>query len=697
MASFLKSLGGAAADAAKAAASSAAHKVVDTAHVLGEKVAQTEAFHLATHHGMTKEEVRALHTERMNLHKTIMSEFISSGKVQPYPASREHVDKLMLGLGMLNIAGKVSGLDHINLAVQAAKTVVTGQLVQQFLGDLFNSGVIDLMNSIQTDDPDWIKRNNSVDEPAVMLAMLLLVVRDSAYNPVFHPTPAVPADAGVPPIFPEIEQYALLAQAAYSTSDTSFQEYLHTIFPGHHMLVSLPDQKKGDADLVAENHPAFRLLVNPVAKVATLLFRGTASSVDAETDSKATSVAFPSGAPVAAGCQQFAHEGMLLAAKQVLQSTLHPCLDWLNALAEKGFKVRLCGHSLGAGTAAMVSFLLRSAEFNPKYKLYDSPGSLQVYAYSIPSIVSESIADSAVSISPAAPAVLSPIFNVSLGDDAVPRMNTRNGLAVLLQLKALMGSYDVAKTKDTSKRPLWLVQMMSIFDHLKRTMPGRLKHFADYSHQNAGAAKQFVETQLGEIISSTWWLLYDLERSGVALPTPNYSALASLPNVLVSPGHILYLSVKEGQPVRRNWITHRSGLDTRQFFNALRLSAQSGLDHTMDYVLPALHEAMAETPQTKFRNPPAPGPSDLLCKIRFAAAHRGVSSSGSALEAHVAQLKSERLRLVRCEACLSLVCSDLVVYSKPVPSFGIYRNAKVCLPCHRSGCEVLTWKNTFMQ
>ena len=697
MASFLKSLGGSVAESAKAAASSAAHKVVDTAHVLGDKVAQTEAFHLATHHGMTKEEVRAMHTERMQLHKSIMSDFVSSGSIRPYPASKEHVDKLMLGLGMLNIAGKVSGLDHINLAVQGAKAVVTGQLVQQFLGDLFNSGVIDLMNSIQTDDPDWIKRNNSVDEPAVMLAMLLLVVRDSVYNPVFHPTATVPVEAGVPPIFPEIEQYALLAQAAYYTNDTQFQEYLHTIFPGHHMLVSLPDQKKGDADLVAENHPAFRLLVNPVAKIVTLLVRGTASSIDVETDSKATTVAFPAGGAVPAGSQQYAHEGMLLAAKQVLQSTLHPCMEWLNALAEQGFKVRLCGHSLGAGTAAMISFLLRNAGFNPKCKLYDSPGSLQVYAYSIPSIVSETIADSPLSISPSAPAALSPIFNVSLGDDAVPRMNTRNGLAVMLQLKALMGNYDVAKTKDTSKRPLWLAQMMGIFDHLKRTMPGKLKHFADYSHQNADAAKQFVEAQLGEIVSSTWWLLYELERSGASLPTPNFSALGSVPNVLVSPGHILYLSVKGGQPVRRNWITHRSGLESGQFFNALRLSAQSGLDHTMDFVLPALHEAIAEPSRQTFRNTSAPAPSELLCKIRFAAAHRGVTSSGSELEAHLAQLKSERLRLVRCEACLSLVCSDLVVYSKPVPSFGIYRNVKVCLPCHRSGCEVMSWQNPFMK
>jgi hypothetical protein len=57
-----------------------------------------------------------------------------------------------------------------------------------------------------------------------------------------------------------------------------------------------------------------------------------------------------------------------------------------------------------------------------------------------------------------------------------------------------------------------------------------------------------------------------LERGGASLPTLNVSALGSLTNVLVSPGHILYLSVKEGQPVRMNWVTHRSGLESGKFF-----------------------------------------------------------------------------------------------------------------------------------
>jgi hypothetical protein len=463
------------------------------------------------------------------------------------------------------------------------------------------------------------------------------------------------------------------------------------------MLVSLPDSKKGDAGLVGDNHPAFRFLVNPESKAVIVLVRGTATSVDAETDSKATAVAFPSGGAVPPGSQQFAHEGMLAAAKHVLQSSLHPCMDWLNALAEKGFKVRLCGHSLGAGTAAMMSFLLRNAEFNPKHKLYESADSLRVLAYSIPSIVSEAMADSAVSISPAVPGAMSPVINVSLGDDAVPRMNTRNGLALMLQLKALMGDYDVAKTKDISKRPNWLVGMMAIFENLKKTMPGRLKHFADYSNQNANAAKDFAKLQMSEIVSSTYWLLHELECSGASLPAPNLSALSSVPNVLVSPGHILYLSVKEGQPVRRHWITHRSGLDSRQFFNTLRLSAQSGFDHTMDFVLPALHEAIAESPHSKFRNPPPPAPSDLLCKIRYAAAHRGISSSESERAAHVVSLKAQKVSLIRCAACLSLVSCDLVLQTKPVPSVGIYRHVEVCNPCYRSGCEVPTWQNPYMK
>jgi hypothetical protein len=683
-------------NAIKDATKTAASKVSD-------KVSQSEIYQLATHDGMSKEDVHKLHITKKNLHSKIMSDFLSTGNVQEYPKAEEHVNKLMLGLGILNIAGKVTGLDKINMALTAAKTVVTGQVVKEFIGDLVNSGVLDLLKSLQTkDDPDWLIRNlTSFEEPAVLLAMILLIVRDSQYDPAFHPASTGPTEAGVPQIFPEIHQFALLAQAAYKKDESEFQEYLHSIFPGYHMLVSLPDHKKGDAiGLVVENHPAFRLLVNPAAKTVILLVRGTATPIDAETDSKANAVAFPFGGPVPAGSQQFAHQGMLLAAIQVLKSEMHPCMEWLNAMAEKGFKVRLCGHSLGAGTASMMSFLLRDSEFNPtKCKLYESSGSLQVYAYSIPSIVSEAIAQSPISVSPTVPSATSPIFNVSLGDDAVPRMNNRNGLALMLQLKALMGNYDVVKTNDTTQRPKWLTGMMGIYDQVKSNVQDSVKHFADYSNQNANAAKQFAEAQVNVIISSTYWLLHDFERTGYSLPTTNLSELSSAPNVLVSPGHVLYLSVKEGQPIRRHWITHRSGLESRQFFNTLRFSAQSGFDHTMDFIISALHEANAETPYTKFRNPAPPKLSEVFCKVRFAADHRGlkfgVSSSESELASHMHSLTEKNMRLVRCEACLSLVCSDLCVLKKPVPSFGIYRNVRVCALCYRSGCEVSTWQNPF--
>ena len=288
MSSFIKSLGSAAAEHAKGAVCHAASKVADATHAVGHRVSETKVFHLATHHGMTKEEVLAVHRARQQLHLQIMADFISSGKVTPYPAAQEHVDKLLLGLGMLNIAGTVTGLDKLTLAVDAAKLVVSGQLVQQFLGDMFNSGVIDLMNSLQTDDPDWMKRNTAVDEPAALLAMLLLVVKDSAYDPVFHPAAPHAAAADAAPIFPEIEQYALLAQAAYTTDDVNFQDYVHTIFPGFHMLVSLPDEKKLDAAFIAENHPAFRLLANPATRTGSPVTSHEGSAVVVVTVTTAT-------------------------------------------------------------------------------------------------------------------------------------------------------------------------------------------------------------------------------------------------------------------------------------------------------------------------------------------------------------------------------------------------------------------------
>jgi uncharacterized protein (DUF4415 family) len=88
MSSFLKGLGG----AAKEAASAAVAKVSEGAQVVGSKIAQSETFHQVTHHGMTKEEVKAVHSARMKLHKDFVSEFTASGKIPTYPVQKAVAD-----------------------------------------------------------------------------------------------------------------------------------------------------------------------------------------------------------------------------------------------------------------------------------------------------------------------------------------------------------------------------------------------------------------------------------------------------------------------------------------------------------------------------------------------------------------------------------------------------------------------------
>ena len=136
----------------------------DVASKVSDKVSQSEIYQRATHDGMSKEDVYKIHIDKKNLHSKIMSDFLSTGNIQAYPQPEAHVNKLMLGLGILNIAGKVTGLDKINMALTAAKTVMTGQVVKEFIGDLVNSGVIDLLSSLQSavdpgPKPKWLDRN----------------------------------------------------------------------------------------------------------------------------------------------------------------------------------------------------------------------------------------------------------------------------------------------------------------------------------------------------------------------------------------------------------------------------------------------------------------------------------------------------------------------------------------------------------
>ena len=121
-----------------------------------------------------------------------------------------------------------------------------------------------------------------------------------------------------------------------------------------------------------------------------------------------------------------AHEGMLQAALTLADDTEHLVQE---LLVPAGYKVVVCGHSLGAGTACLLGLLLRSRL--PELR---SPSMLRVLAFATPPVLNY---DAALACAP---------FTTSLvnNTDVIPRASVAN-LGVLLHM--LQGLEDKLASK----------------------------------------------------------------------------------------------------------------------------------------------------------------------------------------------------------------------------------------------------------
>jgi hypothetical protein len=109
------------------------------------------------------------------------------------------------------------------------------------------------------------------------------------------------------------------------------------------------------------------------------------------------------------------HEGILISSRRMVDQ-LEPLIGDL--IRNCGYRLVLCGHSLGAGAAALAALMLRS-RFP---ELTDQPGRVQVYAFAPPPILDH---DSAI----AAASFCTSVVNNA---DMIPRCGLSN-LAVLLE------------------------------------------------------------------------------------------------------------------------------------------------------------------------------------------------------------------------------------------------------------------------
>lgn len=192
------------------------------------------------------------------------------------------------------------------------------------------------------------------------------------------------------------------------------------------------------------DRPASALFVHEESKIACISIRGTTTINDVITDIRQVPVPFPDTATeslrsdveeedswtdVTFRGQGVAVSGMANAAFNLYREHI----DSLLLFARAGYRIRLCGHSLGGAVASLLGVLiaqdlkqllnlnLRSEGEMVDYEL-DAP--LRVYAYGTPSCVDASLAE----------VVDSFVITAVLHDDVVPRLSPTSCRALLKHL-----------------------------------------------------------------------------------------------------------------------------------------------------------------------------------------------------------------------------------------------------------------------
>eukprot|EP00012_Vannella_robusta_P001346 CAMPEP_0206184206 /NCGR_PEP_ID=MMETSP0166-20121206/1085_1 /ASSEMBLY_ACC=CAM_ASM_000260 /TAXON_ID=95228 /ORGANISM="Vannella robusta, Strain DIVA3 518/3/11/1/6" /LENGTH=220 /DNA_ID=CAMNT_0053599187 /DNA_START=119 /DNA_END=778 /DNA_ORIENTATION=+ len=156
----------------------------------------------------------------------------------------------------------------------------------------------------------------------------------------------------------------------------------------------------------SDYHPAHYIALDHSTKSIIIAIRGSFHVKDALVDLVAAASPFQGG---------YAHTGMLECARRKLMMIRIPLLQ---AIAKHhGYSVVIIGHSLGAGTAALLTLLLKN----------EIPCStpLRCYAYAPPCVLSPQLAKSSESM----------ISSFVLGNDCVPRLS----YASIAKLKNLTG------------------------------------------------------------------------------------------------------------------------------------------------------------------------------------------------------------------------------------------------------------------
>jgi len=178
-----------------------------------------------------------------------------------------------------------------------------------------------------------------------------------------------------------------------------------------HVEVTAFEQRTGDMFM-----PAYMVAVDHDIGAVVVAFRGTSSITDALVDLLCEPAPVEFG-----GLDGFAHSGMLRAAQRLDTALAALAEDGLVRLTpERQRRIVICGHSLGAGVAALLAALWRDAGRFPGVDV-------QCMAFACPQVLDQQLAA----------ALSNHTTSVVVGDDMVPRLSLASAMdlrEVLLRL-----------------------------------------------------------------------------------------------------------------------------------------------------------------------------------------------------------------------------------------------------------------------
>nr|CCA14996.1 conserved hypothetical protein [Albugo laibachii Nc14] len=424
-------------------------------------------------------------------------------------------------------------------------------------------------------------------------------------------------------------------------------------------------------------HPSFALVGSKEQNVAVVLIRGSKSVQDLLTDIQAHPEDFKLDQSEQGPCtgglveddenlkprgfvDSFAHNGMLNAALWIKERIVPS----LRVLHQKGYKLVLAGHSLGAGCAALLAVMLQK-EFKD----------LECFAYAVPACVNLHIANSCVPF----------VHSIVLRDDFVPRAKASNIIKLVEKLKEFSGcwrdsaSEDLEAIKDRVKT-LWAPRRRAWAQAQAAQRRGRVttvsnNHVSDQvpidtENSDKGRAIEWSltrnnlidEFENASVSPSTTAALKDEKKVEDEL----HNVLQVDPKELYIPGNVIHIYFCRGIyeavlvdrqcwalshiPVFQNMLSDHLG---RNYLSALRIVRDSRR------INPKLPEWVPFGTKTRC----------MCCDAPF------TWNSTSSSEAQ--QNRDQH----NCQRCGALVCDGCSEKRKSIPEFGINDSVRVCDCC----------------